>query len=435
MTKLEYLKLFFNEKGYGSKAAIQSIISIQMEDEDSSGAFKKIPWAVFVEGGKYNVIVDGEQRTVEGDVKIPFCYMDDKFDFPADFHVCLKGKALTSTFGLMLANVVLLWEPFKDKVDYVNKFFSKGLIQGTIDRLMVDDPKEGETVPEGKVPVKDCLLFSSNSQFLHGLGTFSIKPGGIDAITVSPAVLALRDKLFAQLKAEGKMNDSVAFTAAVEQVVELDRQEQMKGPSKNFYIADKYISTARKRMFIAFGIEQNPTGDGWVALPNSLNEGIDPEQIVTYVNTAVGGAYSRSMATGEGGSQVKEVLRLIGRSRVEGEDCKSPVGESIVLTVKTAKNWVGSYYIGPKGERVAITKENYVSLIGLPLSMRVPQHCITKDGNYCRTCLGNGLGAYENRLSAEVVRIPTEAMLTRMKAHHQAGASTRRLDLKVAIRR
>lgn len=431
MTKLEYLKYFFANRGFEAKAAIQSIINIQLEDPESSGIFKTIPFAVYIEGGKFWTLIDGLPTFIEGDVEKPFAVMDDRYDFPKDFHPVLRDKATTSTFGLMLFNIILLFEPFNGLVPYANKYFSKGFIEDTINDLMVDNPKEGEAVPEGKVSVKDCLRFSTASTFLHGLGSWYIKPGGVDTLTIDPSIIKRRNELFALHKDE--INDPVIFTTIVEELVEMDRQIQLKGPSKNFYIADKYISTARKRMFIAFGIEPNATGDGWVALPNSLNEGIDPSELVTYINTAVAGAYSRSMATGEGGSQVKEVLRLIGRSVVVDQDCGSPVGERMTLTNKTAKSWIGGYYLEGKTPTL-ITKDNFGSLIGKPIFMRVPQFCTRIDGNYCKTCLGERLGMLKTRLSAEVVRVPTEAMLTRMKAHHTAGAKSTVLDLDAAIK-
>jgi len=430
ITKLEYLRHFFNNRGYEAKGAIQSIISIQFEDPESSGVFKTFDHAVWIEGGTFKTNIDGSTVDVEGNVDEAFSVMDTRYDFPGDFHPMLRGKAITSTFGLMLFNLVLFWEPFGDKVEYINKSLAdKKMLEGLIAKLMVDNPKEGETLPADKASVDACLQFSSNGQFLHGLGIWYIKPGGVDALTVSPEILKRKDELIAELKAAGKLSDPVAVTAMIEELVEMDRKVQLAGPSRNFYIADKYISTARKRMFLAFGIEQNPTGDGWVFLSQSLNEGIDPTQIVTYVNTAVAGAYSRSMATGEGGSRVKDALRLIGRSVVEGDDCGSPVFEWITVS----DMWMGGYFISDKGV-VQITKDNINTLQGHRVKMRVPQYCRQIDGNFCKTCLGERLGLHKNRLSAEVVRMPTEAMLTRMKAHHQAGLNTRRIDLRQAIK-
>jgi hypothetical protein len=430
MTKLEFLKRFFDNKGYGSKAAIQSLITIQLEDEDSSGAFKKIPFAVYIEGGKFFTLIDGAPEYIEGNVEAPFSHMDDRFTLPDDFHPILKGKGLETTFGLLLFNVILFWEPFQGIAPYVNKGFTKKVIEGLLASVMVDNPKEGETVPEGKVAVRDCLKFTENCYFLEGLGAHFVKPGGIDTLTVSPAILKRKKELMEIHKHE--LSDPVVFTSIAEELVEMDRKEMMSGPSKNFFINDKFIHTARKRMFIVFGIEQGPDGN-WVPLANSLDDGIDPEEIVTYVNTAVAGAYSRSMATGEGGSQVKEVLRLIGRSKVAGTDCESVVGEPIVLTKKDARNWIGGYHVVNK-KAVLIEEGMLDGLMNKPIFVRVPQFCVTIDGDWCKTCLGEGLGMYGSRLSAEVVRVPTEAMLTRMKAHHQAGANNVTLDLESAIK-
>jgi len=434
MNKLDYLKFFFENKIYESKAAIQAILAIQFEDPESSGIFKEHPGAVFVENGKFNYI-SGTLIEIAGDVNDAFVYMDTVFDFPGDFHPMLKGNAIKSTFGLMLFNIVLFWEPFGGKVDYVNKSFAnKKMMEGILSKLMVDNPAPGEEVPEGKASVDDCLKFSSNCQFLHGLSNWFVKPGGVDTLTLSPAILKRKEELLAELRESGKINDPVAFTEMLTKLVDMDRKEQLSGPSRNFYIADKYISTARKRMFLAFGIEQNATGDGWVALPRSLDEGIDPEQVVNYINTAVAGAYSRSMATGEGGSRVKDTLQLIGRSIRNGDDCGTPIGEEIILTKSTAQRWVGGFFITGKGKAEQITAENAASFIGKTLIMRVPQFCGQVDNNFCLKCLGAGLGANANRLSAELARVPTEAMLTRMKAHHQAGLDTVIIDLNAAVK-
>ena len=430
MTKLEFIKHCFDHKGYGLKAALQSMITIQFEDEDSSGAFKKIPFSVFVEGNKYYTLIDDKPVLVEGDAKSPLLHMDLLLDLPGDFHPCLKGNPVKTTFGLFLFNVTLFWEPFQGKVEYVNKEFTKPLIEGILSRLMVDNPKPGEEVPADKASVDDCLKLSENFNFLEGLGTHFVKPGGVDVMQVSPAVMKRKAELMEIHKHE--LNDPVVFTAMIDELVKLDEAEQRKGPSKNFFINKKFIHTARKRMFIAFGIEPDANG-GWVALPQSLDEGIDPKEIVNYINTSVVGSYSRSMATGDGGAQVKEALRLVGRSSVEAEDCGTAVGEKIIIDDKNKRGWIGSSQIVDK-KPVLLTEESLNKLVGKTITIRVTEYCAQPDGNYCKVCCGESLGKYGTRISAEVVLIPTTAMLTRMKAAHTAGGTVVRLDLKTAIR-
>jgi len=434
MNKLTFYKHWLANQGYAEKAAVQSIISIQFEDEDSSGQFKNIPYAVWVEDGMYYTNIDGGKVSIEGDVERPLFEMDDFYEFPADFHPVLQGKAVGSTFGLMLFNIILFWEVFGAKVQYVNQDFTKDLIQGLLKDLMVDNPEEGQEVPEGKASVDDCMKFTRHCYFLEGLGTYFVKPGGLDTLSLSPTILKRKEELLKQLEADGKVNDPVAFTNMLEELVEMDRKEQLSGPSANFYINDKFISNARKRMFLAFGIEPNPTGDGWVGLTRSLDEGVDPEQLVTYINTAVAGAYSRSMATGEGGAQVKDILKLVGRRRIADIDCNTKLGEIVYMLEQTHKGWIGMYYINEKGVSELITPEVAKANIGKVLTVRSVDLCATAEGNYCQMCSGNGLGKYGNRLSAEVVRVPTESMLRRMKAAHTAGSKTGRMNLATAIK-
>lgn len=433
MTKLDYLKLFLNNRAYNEKAAIQSIITIQFEDEDSSGQFKKYPYAVFVENNRFNVVVEGSTHTVNGEVNEPLFYMDEILELPGDFHPVLQGKAVTTTFGLLLFNVILFWECFGKTQPYLNQEFTKPVILKILETLMVDNPPPGEAVPEGKASVDQCLKFSHNCQFLEGLGSHFIKPGGVDALTVSPEVIKLRDRLFKEHKDE--LNDPVVATSIIDQCVALDMKIVMSGPSRKFFIAKKFIDNSRKRMFISFGIEPNASGDGWVLLPNSLAEGWDPNFLADYINTAVEGSYSRSMSTGEGGARVKETLRLIGRTAVSEDivDCGTPVTETVTILPTNKGYWVGSWIQDGK-VLIQLTAENLDRYVNKPVQARVPQFCTLKDGYYCKTCCGEGLGALGHRLSSEVVLIPTRFMLARMKAHHTAGSKTNLLDLEVALK-
>lgn len=432
MTKLEFLKWCFDNIGYDDKGCLQGMITIQFEDDESSGQFKKLPFTPFVEKGSYHCLVEGSQIAIEGDVKEPLFYMDDILELPGDFHPVLKGKPVRTTFGLFLFNVILVWEPFNGVVDYINKEFTKPLWEGIFRKIMVSNPKPGETVPEGKASVDDCLRFSHNTQFLEGLGSHFIKPAGIDAFTVDPRVLELKAKLMKERAHE--LTDPVVTTSIIDQCVALDMELMMKGPSRKFFIAKKFIDNSRKRMFIAFGIEPSADG-GWVFLSNSLDEGWDPEYLADYINTSVAGSYSRSMATGEGGAEVKNTIRLIGRAYVDdtNPDCNTPVLEMITIEETGKHYWVGSW-VKHKEALVQITNDNVDKFVGKPTPVRVPQFCILEKGSYCKTCCGEGLGALGERLSAEIVLIPTSFMLTRMKAAHIAGASTGLIDIELALK-
>lgn len=433
MNKLEFLKHLFNNELYIEKVVLQSIISIQLDDDTSAGAFKKIPGAVYVEEGQFKTVIKDEVVLIEGDVSQPLYLMDDRYDFPKDFHPVLKGKGITSTFGLMLFNIVLFYEPLKGLVDYVNKVFTGKIIEKIINDVMVDEPEEGEELPEGKAGVKACLRVTENCYFLEGLGQLFIKPGGLDTLSVDPSILVRRDELFEKHK--DTLKDPVVFTKIIDELVEMDRKIQMNGPSKDFYIKDSFISNSRSRMFIAFGIEPNTTATGWVPMKKALDEGTEEELLVHYINTSVEGSFSRSMATGKGGSRVKEISRLIARATITEDvlDCESPVGEKILITSDNSKFWIGSSYI-TKGKVLKVTHENHVDLVGSVLEIRVPQYCIVKGGNYCQTCLGESLGRSGNMFTSEITLIPTRFMLNSMKGMHVSSRHAVLLDLKTSIK-
>lgn len=433
MSKLDFLKIWFERKWYAEKAAIQSIISIHTGEPYDEELFRLTDGTVWVDQASYYAIIDGEAHALEGNIREPFFVMGDPIDIPGDFHPMLKGVPQETVFGLLLCNVVLLWEVFGDLVPYKNEEFTEKLVKDILSTLMVDDPAEGEEVPPGKASTTTCMKFTTHLNFLEGLGTYYIRTPGLAGLTPSPKVMARKKELFDQLRKEGKLSNPVAFTAAVNELVQMDLEEQLNGPDASFYIEKKFVDNARKRMFIAFGVEPNADGTGWVALPMALEEGMDPNHIVDYINTAVVGSYSRSMSTGEGGAKVKDYLKLVGRRIVAEDDCGTKWGEQILID-KTAKaNWVGSFAL-IKGETVLITSELIDKYMDKVLTIRTTNFCRTPDDNYCFKCCGTGLGSNKNQVSAEVIRIPTNSMLQKMKAAHVAGNKIVRLDLSTAIK-
>lgn len=431
ISKLEFLKQNFAEKGYAEKGCLLSMVTIHLATAETNASFKKFPFGVFVEDGKFKYLNAGEVVEIEGDVKKPLFYMDDRLTLPGDFHPMLQGNPVETTFGLFLFNVVLFWDVFGDRVPYQNKEFTKKLVTGLIADMMVDDPAEGETLPPGKASVTECLRLSQHANYLQGIGSYVIKAGSVQALTINPAILKRRDELFKENK--DKLHDPVVMNAIIDEVVQLDMADQMNGDSRTFYIDKKFIDNARKRMFVAFGVEFNSETNSYVSLTNSLDEGWDPDHMADYINTSIDGSYSRGKATGEGGAGVKETLRLVGRTTIGENDCGSPVGEVIQFTDKNKNYWVGTYYIKDK-KAVLITKEVAQSLVGKAVPLRAPQHCTTENGNYCSVCLGEGLGKYGNRISADVVNVPTSFMLQRMKQAHTAGMSNTKLNMQTAIR-
>lgn len=432
MNKFDFLRESFSHRAYKRKEYLLSVVAIGFEDPESKAIISPHPYAVWIEEGKFRFHdINGVVQTLEGDVNEPVFSMQTHFDLEADFHPCLQGKALRTTFGILLFNIVLFWETVGKVVPYQNKELTPGLVRGIISNIACDDPPEGQEAPEGKAPISRVLEISRNANYLEGILYAIVKCGSKDSLTVSKEVIALKNKLIKENK--DRLSDPLVFNDIVEQCVNLDLEIQMKGESATFYIDKSYVSNCRKRMFIMFGIEFNSELNQWIPLTDPLTSGWDPNHLADYINTAVEGAYNRGKATGEGGARVKDILRIIASAHIEGEDCNSSKGEPIMIRKYNKGMWVGGNII-EKGKVVALTPENYDNYLDKVVMMRVPQFCTTSDGNYCQTCLGRGLGAYTNRIASDVTRVPTTFMLTRMKASHISGTSNSTVNWDAAFK-
>lgn len=421
MTKFEFLKAAFAHRAYKRKEWMLSVCTIGFEDAESKAILSKWPYAVWIEGETFKFHDhEGVEHTLEGDVLEPVFTMADTIDMPGDFHAALRGEAMTTTFGIFLFNVVMFWEAVGEVIPYQNRELTPGLIRDFIADIMVDDPAEGETVPEGKAPVRDVLKISKNANFLEGILYAIVKCGSKDALTVSKEVVDLKNRLLKENK--DHLSDPLVFNDIVEQCVNLDYEIQMKGESATFYIDKSYVSNCRKRMFIMFGIEYNSETNTWVPLVDPLTKGWDPRHMVDYINTAIEGAYNRGKATGEGGARVKDILRIMGSKRVVQDNCGVKVGEMVMMYPANKKLWLGCFTID-NGKDVMITKDNWNKYEGKVVPVRSMQFCLTPEGDYCKTCAGKGLGASATRLPAAVSRTATVFMLLRMKSSHISGTS------------
>lgn len=435
MHKLDFLFMTFQKRAYIRKTFLMSLFSFVHDTPKNNALLKEVPFAVHRDSALNQFYFYNENKEREvitgGDFKQPLFNKNEKITVDVSAHDYINEK-LETTVGLFLTNIVVLFESFGERTSYINGKISGGTIMGLIDGLMVDNPGEGGTVPEGKASVDDCLKVTKQLDYLEGMNQVFVKASSLDVLTVHPDVIALRDKLLKELEDEGKLDDPTAVAVAIDKVIALDAKIQYSGPSKDFFINSKFIDNARKKMFIIFDMVPDFNTGKYNLLRKSLDEGWDPAHYPEYINTAISASFDRGNATGEGGAEVKLAILLTNRIKVAGEDCNSPRTEAVMLRKHNFKGWLGGYYVTPDGPK-KLTKDDE-GLIDKVVGMRVPQYCIQAEDNLCRTCCGEKLGAIEERVSAETVYIFTQWMLTRMKAMHVSQLKTITMTLDQILR-
>lgn len=431
MNKFEYLVEAFNARAYTRKTFLLSIFSIVHSTPGNALKLDSAPYALYRDkdlkqvyfhrpGSTERIVVD------HPDFEAALFNKNEKFTVNQSTNDWIK-ETYETTVGIFLVNMVVIKEAVGGASSYVNAKISGGTIKALIDSIMVDNPADDETIPEGKASVDQCLQISKNLDYLEGLNGVFVKASSIDVLTVHPDVIALRDKLLKELEAEDKLGDPVAVAKLIDAVVELDAKIQYSGPSRDFFINGKFIDNARKKMFIIFDMVPDFNTGKYNLLRNSLNEGWDLNQLPKYINTAISASYDRGNATGEGGFEVKVAILLTNRIVIGSDDCGTTATETVRLTKKTFGGWTGGYYL--KDGKPTVLSSADKGLINTVVAMRVPQYCVQPDDNLCKTCCGDKLGGIESRVSAEVVYIFTQFMLTRMKGMHVSTLKTITLDL------
>lgn len=425
ITKHEYLRLCFKARCYQKKAWMLSVFTKLSEGDATKRILDDIKYALYRdEEGYYFINDEGNPERVEGDLSGPFAYKDERITIDKDFDPRVEGE-IETTMGILLINRVVFYEAIGDATPYANKSLDARYVKGVISSVMTNNPQEGETLGEGQRSVDDCLKITKQFNYLLGLNNVFCKAASIDALTVSPELLKLKAKLLKENP--DALTDPIKASWIIDQLVAKDMEIQLNGPSKDFYISKKFIDNARKRMFLAFGVEQDWNTGEYKFLHNSLDDGWELKELHNYINTAISGSYDRGKATGEGGAAVKDVQRLTSRMTMPEDDCGTKIYEDVLMTPDQVKLWTGCYYMnGNEMKRWMGTEQH---LVGKTLQMRTPNTCKTADGNYCKICVGDALSGSEDSISMECSDIPTNFMLQRMKAAHVANMSVRTYSL------
>lgn len=438
MNKFDYFLYAFNRRAYTKKAFLLSIFTRVQSDQNRM--LTSVPYALMRddETNTFWFYNENNERTViDG-------HTPDKTD--ALFHkkeiIIIPPRAcrfianddtLTTTIGRVLANVVILYEAFQGKVPYINGPIDSGTIKGIIRDLMVDNPPPGESVPENKASIAQCHKVTKQLVYLSGLNNALVKVSSTSAFTVDPEVIALRNKRFEELEKQGLMNNPVAISKVIDEVVELDMKHQLNGSVNDLYIKKGYFDNNRKKMFLLFDYAPDFITGKYELLKQSLNEGWELSRFNGYCNTAIDGSYSRSSLVGNAGYEVKTALLLTNRIRAIAGDCGSTRCEAVTLSKRNFSQWVGGFWLDKDTLKV-VEKGDLSTLDGKTVQMRVPQYCKQGDGNLCFTCCGQALGSSANRVSPNVTIIYTRFFLLNMKKAHVSVIKTKKLRLDDIIR-
>jgi hypothetical protein len=321
-------------------------------------------------------------------VNPPKYYTSDEFLLKKDILVNCKNDTET-TFGLYIFNLFCLATPFGDIIPYFNKPFNpknSDKVINDINSALISNKITGEQFAQ----YQDNFLFLSYKSTLYTPGM------SLNMFKVNKKVKALKEKLLKENPDIIKNNDYIAYNNKIEKpLLELAKEELKNDPSCVWYErgGKPKFTNVYKNNAIGIGAIHDPVTDSFKIEPNSFMEGIPREKLNVFANMLIGAAYSRAVATQDGGAKTKYIYAAMQSVILadKGTDCKSHKYEKKIITVSNVKANLGRYIVNRDDKTLEqLTFENMNKYIGKEVEMRSVLYCF-HEKNYCNICAGEYL--------------------------------------------
>lgn len=430
MNKLEYFLAALKNGAYKRKQWVIHCFS-QFKETEGTWVNDNYPFRLLVINDAYhfvNLESPNEPTRLEGvTTTSPAFSFGEHIDLKAGDVPNLK-KDVSTTYGDLLFNYLVLIDAFGSKVDYHEGRVNIKKLESMIESRLVDDV-EGEN-DQDKIYVREFRVFMDNMYQLVGFTQLCVPSASPKTMTRDPNIPDLRKKLLAGN--ESRFQDP-AFIARVDKELEQTDRAWVDDWGKDFYIKDKSYSNVRKKVFLMHGLEKGFTeNDPNVLIQNSLSEGWDFTKLPAMCNSLREGSFNRGALTEFGGVATKEAFRAFQNASITDVDCGTTLGKPTLITEDNHSVYVGFYHV-VKGQTVEITKDNVRALIGSTIIRRSPMLCKTPYTDYCQTCAGKQLAQTPTALGAATAGVGSIFMGAFMKKMHVSSLSLKKYLFKSSI--
>lgn len=428
MDRVEYLLQALKQGHYREKRWVFNIFTVRKWEEPKE-PYQEL--ALYVKDGFYCTYTEKLSKDelifiTEGGKPIP----STKTLFDVREELKLKAytvpnlmKDVTTTPGVLFMNYYCLIYAFGKKVEYVNDLDNpETLTKLVVDRVVDNKPLSQRVESDHDIYVDECIKFLSATTSLSAFAPLNAASATPYTMTIDPAILKERDRLLEENK--DHLTDPVVAAKINKRLTELDREYLAKDPNAGFYISDKTIDNARRKLNILNGLNYNMAGKP-IFVKTSLAEGMKTEDMPTLIDSLRDGSYGRGAMTALGGEKVKFLFRVFNSSKITGEDCGTKLGKPIPSDEKTLKNFMSRYVIWD-GKVYPVTEKTIPALTGKKLFLRSPSCCQQdKDGrDFCITCMGSSFRGNESSIAAATSAVASQMMYIFMKMMHGKVAST-----------
>lgn len=433
MKKLDYLKLAFQHRLYRKVNWLVRNLSEFAESPTQKPMTD--PYTPIRElGGLMFLDDNGQKHKIDDAPKSgPLFVAGDLVEIDPSWLINIT-EPMTTRFGILLSNAILITEVFGGKIKYINGEVSISGIESIVAPRMVNDPNYDtihvKLTPEQMAPsavqafdapiyVFEYLNLSKGIELISAvmeLFTVALTPKSVlppDGIEKFKAALI---KEYA-----GRLNDPIVLAEFEEKLKAYDAEYLKDDPSFKKFTSGKILNDSRKKLYLSMGAEGGfAKGGNITAITNSLTEGIprEPDQLVAVFNGARAGSFSRGAETVEGGVAAKKMLSAANNYVIKEGDCGSVLGLARDYNKQLAPSLRGRTLIyGSKQTKVPMDADVGV-YVGQRLITRSPMYCKMPGETICSVCAGEALARYTTGVALPLTEISAAILAARMKAMH-----------------
>lgn len=323
-------------------------------------------------------------------------------------------QGLTTTYGNVLVNQIVLVHAFGDKLDYMDGRISVGMIEDRIQNLIRDTPPEGAERDPKLIYVDEYKRFNDAVLSLAGYTTLCVPAATERSLITDPKIAVRRAELMRQYK--DQLNDPVIQARIDAELIAMDRAWLKGDPSEGFFIKSKSYDVVRKKTHLLQGAESGFGRTGEL-IDKPLSEGWTPDNLPAMSNSLRSGSYNRGAQTALGGEAAKFNYRIFQNTTITDEDCGTTLGLPVMLDADNVKFYLSSSIIAG-GKTIELTEENHKSYIGKTVLMRSPGFCQTKGANFCKVCASQAIAKTPTALSTYAADIGSTFLGLFLKAMH-----------------
>lgn len=432
MHKRDYFLAALRAGAYRHKAWIIEAFSVVKHEEPANDYFPYRLYPVVADGTWYYQNPDNREEKIfvtgiEKD-QPPFRFEDDINLAYGDL-LNLK-KNITSTYGNMLFNAMVLVYAFGEKIPYMEGRITVPAVEKIIEQRLQDDPKPGEKIDPNALYVSEYKRFNEAMFALAGLTQLCVPSATPKTMTTDPRIATRRAELLEEYK--DRLHDPVIQAKIDQELIAMDRAWMKGDEGEGFYIKDKSFDVVRKKTMVLQGSVQGFGVKGEL-VPTSLNEGWDIKHLPAMSNQLRDGSFSRGAETMLGGEATKFNYRIFQNTVISEEDCGSKFGLPVHFDELRGPRFLSSSVITPQG-LVEITEENLPKFMGKTVLVRSPIYCKTKGANFCAVCMGRKISSTPTAISTYAADVGSTFLAISMSAMHGKSLKVAKYKLAESIR-